>query len=177
MEKSSGGGRLHIPSIELFGGYSFARLNSGAGSFTNYSGGMGALALNLTRWLQVTGDSSYNMIQSSGTKVVLYGNHYGPRLFWNRRNRWNAKPFVEGLFGGTRVDTTVSGTGGYSASARAFSMRVGGGLDIRPSRHLEIRLFDADYYRTSFTGGTTPYQSNYWISTGLILRLFGGGSE
>jgi hypothetical protein len=172
MEKTSGGGH-HLPSIELFGGYSFARLNSGAGVFTNYSGGMGAVALNLTRWLQVTGDSSYNMIQSSGTKIVLYGNHYGPRLFWHGRNRWSLTPFVEGLFGGTRADTTVSGTGGYTSSTRAFSMKVGGGLDIRPSRRLEIRLFDADYYRTSFTGGTTPYQSNYWISTGVILRLFG----
>jgi hypothetical protein len=172
MEKTRGGG-LHLPSIELFGGYSFARLNSGAGVFTNYSGGMGAAALNLTRWLQVAGDSSYNMIQSSGTKVVLYGNHYGPRLFWHGRNRWNITPFVEGFFGGTRIDTTVSGTGGYSASTRAFSMKVGGGVDIRPSRRLEIRLFDADYYRTSFTGGTTPYQSNYWISTGVVLRLFG----
>ena len=176
MQKTSGGGH-HIPSIELFGGYSFARLDSGAGAFTNYSGGMGAVALNLTRWLQVTGDSSYNMLQSSGTKYVVYGNHYGPRLFWSRRNRWNVRPFVEGLFGGTRVDTTVSGTGGYSASVRAFSMKVGGGLDIRPSRHIEIRLFDADYYRTSFPGAATPYQSNYWISTGVVLRLFGGGSE
>jgi hypothetical protein len=172
MQRTRGEGR-HWPSIEVFGGYSFARLNSGAGTFTNYSGGMGAFGLNLMRWLQVSGDSSYNMIQSNGTKVVLYGNHYGPRLFWHSRNRWNATPFVEGLFGGTRLDTTVSGTGGYTASSRVFSMKVGGGVDIRPSRRLMIRLFDVDYYRTAFTGGTTPYQSNYWISTGVVLHLFG----
>ena len=176
LEKPSGGHR-RLPLIELFGGYSFARLNSGAGVMTNYNGGMGAFGLNLTPWLQVVADSSYNMIQSGGTKVVLYGNHYGPRLYWHRRNRWSAKPFVEGLFGGTRIDTTVTGTGGYTASIRAFSFKVGGGLDIRPSRHFEIRLLDADYYRTSFAGGTTPYQNNYWISTGVVIRLFGGGAE
>jgi hypothetical protein len=163
-----------FPLIELFGGYSFARLNSGAGTFTNYNGGMGAFGLNAKPWLQFVGDSSYNMIQSNGTKIVLYGNHYGARVYWQRRNRWSARPFVEGLLGGTRLDTTVSGTGGYSASSRVFSFKVGGGVDIRPSRFLELRLVDADYYRTSFTGGPTPYQSNYWISTGVVLRLFGG---
>jgi len=174
IQKPSRVGHRQFPLIELFGGYGFARLNSGAGTFTNYNGGVGAFGLNATPWLQFVGDSSYNMIQSSGTKVVLYGNHYGARLFWHRRNRWSAKPFVEGLFGGTRLDTTVSGTGGYTASSRVFSFKVGGGVDIRPSRHIEIRLIDADYYRTSFTGGPTPYQSNYWISTGVVLRLFGG---
>lgn len=177
IQQSRRAGHRQFPLIELFGGYSFARLNSGAGTFTNYNGGMGAFGLNATSWLQIVGDSSYNMIQGSGTKVVLYGNHYGPRLFWHRRNRWGVKPFVEGLFGGTRLDTTISGTGGYTTSSRVFSFKVGGGLDIHPSRHFEIRLVDADYYRTSFTGGTTPYQSNYWISTGLIIRLFGGGAE
>jgi hypothetical protein len=171
IQRTRGGGH-HLPSMEFFGGYSFARLNNGAGSFTNYSGGMGAFGLNV-RWLQLVADSSYNMIQNGNTKVVLYGNHYGPRLFWRRPNRWNIQPFVEGLFGGTRLDTTVSGTGGFTASSRVFSFKVGGGLDIRPSRHIEVRLFDADYYRTAFAGGTTPYQSNYWISTGIVLRLFG----
>jgi hypothetical protein len=36
-------------------------------------------------------------------------------------------------------------------------------------------LFDADYYRTSF--GTNAHQNNYWVSTGIVIRLFGGGSE
>jgi hypothetical protein len=32
-----------------------------------------------------------------------------------------------------------------------------------------------DYYRTAF--GTNAQQSNYWISAGVVLRLFGGGNE
>jgi hypothetical protein len=177
IQSSRRAGRRQFPLIELFGGYSFARVNSGAGVMTNYNGGMGAFGLNVTSWLQFTGDSSYNMIQGNGTKVVLYGNHYGPRLFWHRRNRWGVKPFVEGLFGGTRLDTTVTGTGGYTTSNRVFSFKVGGGLDIHPSRHFEIRLVDADYYRTAFAGGPRPYQNNYWISTGVVVRLFGSGAE
>jgi hypothetical protein len=36
-------------------------------------------------------------------------------------------------------------------------------------------LFDVDYYRTSF--GVNLHQNNYWASTGIVLRLFGGRSE
>jgi hypothetical protein len=48
-------------------------------------------------------------------------------------------------------------------------------VDFRPSRRWEIRLFDFDYYRTSF--GTNAHQNNYSASTGIVLRLFGGRSE
>lgn len=161
--------------IELFGGYGFARMVSGG--TTNMHGALGSFGWNATSWLQLVADSSYNTVTTNGVKTVLYGNHYGPRLFWHRRNRWGARPFVEGFIGGTRADTKFSGTAGYNTSVQSISYKVGGGLDIRTSRYLEIRLFDVDYYRTSFTGAATPSQNNYWASAGIILRLFGGGSE
>ena len=160
--------------MELFGGYAFARL-AGAGPGRNMNGAMGSFGWNARAWLQLVADTSYSVVTVSGTKNVLYGNHYGPRLFYRRRSRWGVTPFVEGLFGGTRADTTVSGVGGYSTSANSFSFKAGGGVDMRPSRHLEIRLIDVDYYRTSF--GTNLHQNNYWASTGIVLRLFGGGAE
>jgi hypothetical protein len=162
--------------IELFGGYGFARLDSGGGTSSNLHGALGSFAWNAKPWLQIVADTSYNVVTVSGTKNVLYGNHYGPRIFRHGRNRWGITPFVEGLVGGSRADTTVSGTGGYTTSSgSSFSIKVGGGLDIHPSRHFEIRLFDVDYYRTSF--GVNLHQNNYWASTGIVLRLFGGRSE
>lgn len=169
-EKPNPGGR-HWPLIELFGGYSFARLNNGAGSWSNLNGGMGSFGYNVRPWLQLVADSSYNLVTVSNTKTVLYGNHWGPRVFLHRRNRFGLTPFVEGLFGGSRADITVSGTGGYSTSENVFSMKVGGGIDIKPSRRFEIRLLDVDYYRTAFG---QVHQSNYWASAGIVLRLFGG---
>ena len=47
--------------------------------------------------------------------------------------------------------------------------------EVRQGKLFEIRLIDADYYRTSFGSGTN--QSNYWISTGIVLRLFRGWSD
>jgi hypothetical protein len=166
-------GLRKMPLIELFGGYGFARLDGGGGTGTNLNGVLGSFGWNAKPWLQIVADSSYDVVTVSGVKTVLYGNHWGPRIFFRRvRNRWGATPFVEGLAGGSRADTTVSGTGGYSTSVNCFSFKVGGGLDIKPSRHLAIRLFDVDYYRTSF--GPNLHQNNYWASAGIVLRLFGG---
>jgi hypothetical protein len=160
--------------IEVYGGFAFARFGSG-GSSTNFNGALGSFGWNFKPWLQIVGDTSYSFVTVSGTKNVLYGNHYGPRYYYRSRNRWNLTPFAEALVGGSRSDTTVSGSGGYSTSHNSVSFRVGGGIDFRPSRRWEIRLFDVDYYRTSF--GTNAHQNNYWVSTGIVLRLFGGRSE
>jgi hypothetical protein len=162
------------PLMEVYGGYAFARLVSG-GTGTNLNGLMGSFGYNIRPWFQLVADSSYSFVTTNGIKNVLYGNHFGPRFFRRGRNRWGATPFFEGLVGGSRADTTVSGVGGYKTSQNCFSIKAGGGIEIHPSRHVDIRLFDVDYYRTSF--GTNLHQSNYWVSTGIVLRLFGGGSE
>jgi len=161
-----------MPLIELFGGYSFARLDGGGGAYSNLNGFLGSFGWNVKPWLQIVADTSYNVVTISGTKNVLYGNHYGPRIFSRVRNRWGIIPFVEGLVGGSRADTTVSGAGGYTTSVNTISYKVGGGLDMKPSRRVEIRLINFDYYRTSF--GTNLQQNNYWASAGIVIRLFTG---
>jgi hypothetical protein len=172
-ERPNAGGVRHTPLIELFGGYGFARFDNGGGvAASNLHGVMGSFGWNFRPWLQIVADSSYNVVTVSGTKNVLYGNHWGPRIFRRVRNRWGLTPFVEGLVGGSRADTTISGAGGYQTSTNCISYKVGGGLDMKPSRHFEIRLFDVDYYRTSF--GTNLHQNNYWASAGIVIRLFGG---
>jgi hypothetical protein len=133
---------------------------------------MGSFGWNFKPWLQIVGDSSYNFITSSGTKTVLYGNHFGARYFYRKHNRWGITPFAEALVGGSRSDYTVTGTGGFTTSTNCLSYKLGGGLDFHPSRRWEIRLLDVDYYRTSF--GTNVHQSNYWASTGIVLHFFGG---
>ena len=150
--------------LELYSGYSFARFTNG-GSSTNLNGGMGSFGFNLKPWLQIVGDSSYNFVTVSGVKNVLYGNHYGGRFYYRHGG---FTPFVEALVGGSRLDTS---TGGVKTSTNCLSYKAGGGIDIRASRHWEIRLIDFDYYRTTF--GTNATQNNYWASAGVVLRLFG----
>ncbi|HEU0367686.1 MAG TPA: SH3 domain-containing protein [Candidatus Acidoferrum sp.] len=171
-ERPNPGGIRRTPLIELFGGYSFARVDNGSGSFSNLNGALGSFGWNAKPWLQVVADSSYNLVTIGGVKNVLYGNHWGARIFGRSRNRWGLTPFVEGLAGGSRADAKVSGAGGYSTSANCFSFKAGGGLDLRPSKHWELRLLNVDYYRTAF--GTGLHQNNYTASVGIVLRLFGG---
>jgi hypothetical protein len=167
--------------LELFGGFAFARMNSGGGysNGTNFMGGMGSFGWNVKPWLQVVGDTSYSFQNSNGVKNVVYGNHYGPRLFLRGRSKWSLTPFGEALFGGSRADSSYPATPGYPAyttSQNCFSIKVGGGVDMHPSRMFEVRLIDVDYYRTSF--GTNVHQTNYWVSSGIVIRLFKGwGSE
>lgn len=159
------------PMAEFFGGYAFARLG-GSGYGSNIHGALGSFGWNVRPWLQMVADTSYSVATVSGTKTVLYGNHFGPRVLFRPRNRLGATPFVEFLFGGSRVDTTPSG--GSRVSVNGFSLKAGGGLDWKLSPHVTVRLFDADYYRTPFLTGA---QNNYWVSSGIVLRLFGGGAQ
>jgi hypothetical protein len=165
------------PLLELYGGFAFARMG-GTGFGSNSIGGLGSVGWNARSWLQILADTSYNFETVNGAKNVLYGNHYGPRFFYRTRNRWGITPFAEALVGGSDLKTTVSGSGGYTSSTgSALSYKAGGGVDIHPahSHRWEIRLIDVDYYKTSF--GTNTRQTNYWISTGVVLRLFGGADE
>jgi hypothetical protein len=165
-------GLPRMPLIELFGGYGFTRFDNGPGvASSNLNGIIGSFGWNIKPWVQIVADSSYDVVTISGTKNVLYGNHWGPRIFRRVRNRWGLTPFVEGLVGGSRADTTISGAGGYTTSTNCISYKVGGGIDIKPSKHFEIRLLDVDYYRTSF--GTNLHQNNIWASAGIVIRLFG----
>ena len=172
-EQPNPGGRRGAPLLELYGGYAFAHTNDGAGTTTNLNGAMGSFGWNFKSWLQILADTSYSVVTVSGTKNVLYGNHFGPRYFHRGHNRWGLTPFAEALVGGSRADATatISGTK-YTASQNCLSYKVGGGVDIHPSRRIDVRLFDADYYRTAF--GTNLHQNNYWISTGIVFRLLGG---
>ncbi len=153
--------------VELFGGYSYVRFDGGG----HINGGLGSFGWNVKPWLQIVTDADYSLATPSGAKVALYGSHLGPRFIHHGRSKWGASPFIEALFGKSRVDVTVSGPGGYQSSQRGFSMKVGGGLDLNISSHFTIRLFDVDYYRTPFIVNS---QDNYWAFAGIVLRLGGG---
>jgi hypothetical protein len=174
-EKRTAPGLRRAPVLELFGGYAFARLDGGGGSGTNVNGALGSIGWNAKPWLQIVADTSYNVVTVSGTKNILYGNHYGPRYFHRSHNRWGLTPFAEALVGGSRADTSIVGVPGYNTSQNCISYKIGGGLDIHPYHRFDIRLFDIDYYRTAF--GTNAHQNNYWATTGIVIRLFDGNSD
>jgi hypothetical protein len=154
------------PMVELFGGYAYVRFKSGG----YINGGLGSFGWNVTPWLQIVTDTSYSLAMPTGAKNVLYAGHGGPRFFYPGRNRWGASPFVEALFGLSRLDTTISGPPAYQTSVSGFSIKAGGGLDLNLSPHFAIRLFDVDYYRTPFIANS---HDNLWAFAGIVVRLGG----
>jgi len=161
-----------MPVAELFGGFSYARLND-SGTSTNTKGIVGSFAWNASLGCN---SSRTPAITSRRTRreCHLYGNHYGARVFHRERNKWRASPFAEFLVGGSHVNNTVSGPGGLTYTDLAFSMKAGGGVDFNLSPHFAVRVFDADYYRTSLF---SAHQNNIWLSTGFVIRLGGARPE
>jgi hypothetical protein len=157
-----------VPKFEAFAGYGFTRFGSGANA-SNLNGALGSFGVNFKPWLQIMGDASYNFVTVNGTKSVVYGDHFGPRIFLRSRSARGPIPFVEALVGGTRIDTT---TAGVTVSDNGLSYKAGGGVDLTISRHLSVRLVDADYYRIPFF---TNSQSNYSFAVGIVFRFGGGG--
>jgi len=178
-EKPLPGARRQTFLLDLFSGYAFARFVSSGGGYsssTNLNGAMGSIGWNMKPWLQIVGDSSYNFVTVSGTKNVLYGNHFGARYFYRGKFRGSITPFAEALVGGSRLDTTISGGG--TTSTNCISYKAGGGVDVRIGRRWVVRVIDVDYYRTSFSaGGVSATQNNYWATAGVVLRLFGSPAE
>jgi opacity protein-like surface antigen len=68
----------------------------------------------------------------------------GPQFKYFNSSR--ATPFVRALFGASRhrqkvTNVLASATDDYTA----FAMALGGGLDVRASKHVDIRLFQIEY--------------------------------
>jgi hypothetical protein len=121
----------------------------------------------------------------------------GPRYTFHRHSR--LKPFAHALFGGARATSSTSITvlpGGIiwppigiivppgtlqpvDATLRSertgFAMLVGGGLDIKVSKHVAFRPLGADYYLTrlpSFVTGNDTNKNHFRYSAGVNF-LFG----
>jgi opacity protein-like surface antigen len=83
---------------------------------------------------------------------------FGPR-FTSRPGR--VEGFVHALLGGARAS-------GGGDSDTSFTYALGGGLDIKASDRVAIRIVQLDYLRTHFSDN---WQNNFRYSTGLVFRL------
>ncbi|HSY35449.1 MAG TPA: hypothetical protein VK814_06840 [Acidobacteriaceae bacterium] len=190
---------IEYPKVELFLGYSHLGTVSNdtvpGNRMVGLNGGSASVAFNLNRYiglvadvggyddsqLQLTGTGANEplVVSSSGTAYTFL---FGPRFSFRNSTRFT--PFAQVLVGGVHAsDVTVSGCAGTSCTPlpaqTALAMTVGGGLDIRLTRHFSIRAVQAEYLMTRFadvaigsTGAATP-QNDLRLSSGLLFT-FGG---
>jgi opacity protein-like surface antigen len=155
------------PKAEVFGGYSYLRVNPGQGvSGENFPGGWHAsIAGNLNNWFGVAGDFSGHYKKIAGARVNTHTYLVGPRISY--RNNEKVTPFAHVLFGGAHA-------GGGGSSENTFAMAFGGGVDAKINNRFAFRVAQFDYVLTRFDGpvsGTTANQNNFRFSTGIVFRF------
>src|SRR5258707_11652947 len=165
----------YAKALELFGGGQYQRAPDEP--VKNLFGVDTSLFYNVTPHVSIGGDFSFLFGSTSETIGTLKFDttlHRQTYLFGPQFNFYpddKVKVFVHPLFG--VVHDTVKfdfGTSTTDSSASAFAMAFGGGLDVRVTPRVSIRVFEADYLPTHFGG---EFQNNFRLSTGLVLR-FGG---
>jgi opacity protein-like surface antigen len=175
------------PTFEAFGGYSYLRVDENIGltnNGLNFNGGSGSLSFNPNSWLGIVGDiGAYHWSgggEFAGSDATAVSYMFGPKI---ALRHGPITPFVQTLFGGTHIsgtscdfddggDLKVHRNGGEeecgSGSDNSFSLTLGGGVDWNATRHLGIRLIQAEYYMTRFFNET---QNNARISVGVVVRF------
>jgi hypothetical protein len=98
-------------------------------------------------------------VSASGNLFTYMG---GPQL---RLPAHVIKPFGEFLIGGAHTNLyrnlySVAMVTNTAASNNSFAMAVGGGIDIRLSKHFSLRPFQMDYIRTTFKDNLVPGGNN-----------------
>ena len=154
--------------FEVSGNYQFFRFNPGYGSDgINCQGGAGSGAAYLNARFGVVGEFGGCKMTGlpSGTSAHQLSYLFGPRMYFPT-SHGRVFPFVQALFGGDRITSSLTGFG--SDSENAFAMAFGGGADITLSKHVSLRAAQFDYFYTHFGGES---QNNFRIQTGVVYRF------
>ena len=127
-----------------------------------------------------TGEETPSTSFSSKERLRIY-NVLGGAQYKFRRHR-RVRPFARALAGLTRTSHTLEYTfvrSGFSGedtpNSTDFALAVGGGLDVRVSDHLELRVFQFDYNpvyvsRDNQFGFGKARANNTRFSFGVVFR-------
>ena len=136
--------------VEIFGGYQFTHLDPAY----NASGWNFAVQGNFKHVLGIAADFS------GAYKTRLNAHTYAAVPVLTARLPV-VQPFVHALFGGMTLSNSGSTTG--------FAMMLGGGLDIGFRKGIGIRIVQADWVSTHFSGNTD--NKNTRVSAGIVLKF------
>lgn len=156
---------LHVPTIDVFAGYSYMRFDSKPLGFSdqlNLNGWNFELALpHVYEGLGIAADVSAHY----GREMTAYNFVIGPQYTFEVKN---LRIFGHGLFGKSRDRLGLPGSSQLEPSNLARDIIFGGGVDVPIGEKLSWRALQADYVITSNFGGT---QHNIRASTGIVYRF------
>jgi hypothetical protein len=130
-----------------------------------FSHGLGVVA-------DLAGEHTANM-HGSGVGLDMITMTFGPRYTWQpmryRRSALYGQVLVGEANGFNSVFPNVNGA---TSSANGLALKIGGGMNYTLSRHIAVRVIEADWLRTQLPNSTTSVQDNLHLGTGLILRFY-----
>jgi hypothetical protein len=137
----------------------------------NYLYGIGTFVdLKVTPWVQFEGEGRWLRFNQT---YGIYEDNYlvGPRLPIYRAHFWRATPYAKVLIGWGKLNfEDGNGWGRYTA------LSYGGGLDIKMSKRINVRLPDFEYQQwLNWTegAGKTYNLLPYGVSVGVSYRILG----
>lgn len=108
-------------------------------------------------------------INNSNVPLTTITATFGPHYTWSRRK---LAVFGQGLVGESRgIDGVFPSSTGALSEWNSLALQVGGGVDLRVSRHFAVRPIQADWIRTQFPNGGTNVQNSVRLAAGVVLRL------
>ena len=195
-----------INRVEFFGGFSHNRIDTGLESedlgteFNNSFGkrvGTNGVNLsvtgNLSKYVGLKFDFSTH---SKSENVAFEGNQFktkyrisnflgGIQIKNNKKDGPRVKPFFHALAGVARQSITVESPAledvfdetSFKIAENNFAAAIGGGLDIRVSKRVDIRAFQFDYNPTYIKGREFDdfeldgkLQNNFRFSVGIVIH-------
>lgn len=170
------------PKVEVFGGYQFMRLGNvgNSGVDLNTNGWNASLTANLSKHFGVAADFGGAYKSKSGTiddlpsgtaHAHVYTYDFGPVISMDSGGKIN--PFAHVLFGGAHASVNgcaADGSGCESlGSSNGLTIMFGGGVDLKASKAIAIRLAQFDWVYYHFSGYSNS--SNVRLSTGVVFRF------
>lgn len=153
--------------VDIYAGFSHARIDFGGSDFEGFNGVEGAVTGNISRYVGLKGDYAfhYKSFDAPAPFNVTAKTHtlVGGVQFKDNSKEKKLKPFAHLMAG--LANGRVSGF--VSDSETGFAGVIGGGLDVRLNDRVDFRLVQLDYNPTRLGGET---QHNFRVGIGLVFR-------
>jgi opacity protein-like surface antigen len=158
-----------VPVAEVFGGYSYVRVNPTPEQYPdsfNLNGFSTSVAFNVNKIAGVVADFGgyYGSIpNTSDAKIHIHSLMFGPRI--NVR-KGKVTPYVQALFGYAHSAVIVNDVN--QGKENDFAMAFGGGVDINVNKLISVRPVQIEY--VGIKSGQ-DLLNNMRFSAGIVFKL------
>lgn len=154
---------FNAASANQVGGSRFWMTGAGMQVHDRFYGGWGAVA-------DIAGLHTSN-INSSGVGLDLITATFGPRYTWIPAHQ-RFSLYGQGLVGEVFAFHTVIPMQPFAINSDSgLAVLAGGGMNLRATPHIAVRVFEADWLRTQLPNTTTNAQNNLRVDAGVVFRF------